>query len=107
MTDQPVLIYTLFGASAEARQVAKTLISEKLVACANHFAPATAQYVWDGDFCEDEEYPVLLKTTESQAKAAMQRLKKLHSYDTPAILSWAADDSDPAYAKWLSTQLEE
>lgn len=106
MTDQPVLIYTLFGSSAEAKKIAKTLISEKRVACANHFAPATAQYVWDGEFCEDQEYPVLFKTTQSQAKVAMTRLKSLHSYDTPAILSWPAAQSDPAYAKWLSTQLE-
>lgn len=105
MSDKPVLIYTLFGSGAEAKKVAKTLIEEKLAACANHLAPAVSQYVWEEKFCEDREYPVLLKTTDSHAKAAIQRLKTLHSYDTPAILSWPASDSDPAYAKWLSGQL--
>ncbi len=105
MTGKPSLIYTVFGSSTEANQVARTLIEEKLVACANHFAPAVSQYVWEGEFCEEQEYPVLLKTLETQAEAAMQRLKTLHSYDTPAILSWPADQSDPAYAKWLSEQI--
>lgn len=105
MTDKPTLIYTVFGSGAEARRVAKILIEEKLVACANHFAPAVSQYVWEGEFCEEQEYPVLLKTLETQAEAAMQRLKTLHNYDTPAILSWPADQSDPAYAKWLSEQI--
>lgn len=105
MTDRPALIYTVFGTGTEAKQVAKTLIEERLIACANHFAPALSQYVWDGEFCEDQEYPVLLKTTESQTKPAMTRLKTLHSYDTPAILCWATDDSDPDYAKWLSGQI--
>ncbi len=107
MTDQPVLIYSVFGSSIEAKQVAKTLIEEKLIACANHFAPAVSQYVWEGELCEEQEYPVLLKTVESLTKPAMARLKALHSYDTPAILSWSADDSDPAYAKWLSGQITE
>ncbi len=105
MSDRPVLIYSLFGSSTEANQVARTLIEEKLVACANHFEPAVSQYVWDGEFCEEQEFPVLLKTTEPQAKSAMKRLKILHSYETPAILSWSVDVGDPAYAKWLSKQI--
>ncbi|MEP2103993.1 MAG: divalent-cation tolerance protein CutA [Parasphingorhabdus sp.] len=106
MTDQPVLIYTLFGLSAEAKHVARTLIEERLIACANHIAPIVSQYIWEGEYCEEREYPVLLKTVESQAEAAMARLKTLHSYDTPAILCWSADQCDPDYAKWLSGQVD-
>jgi len=104
MTGQPVLIYTVFGSGAEAKRVAKILIEEKLVACANHLAPATSQYVWKGETCEEQEYPVLLKTLKARADAAMVRLKILHSYDTPAILCWTADRSDPDYVNWLSEQ---
>jgi periplasmic divalent cation tolerance protein len=105
MTDEPVLIYTLFGSGAEAKQVAGNLIEEKLIACANHLAPASSQYVWKGETCENEEYPVLLKTVASRSHAAMARLRALHSYDLPAILSWPASQSDPDYARWLSGQM--
>ena len=105
--DQPVLIYTLFGSGVEAKQVARTLIEERLVACANHLAPASSQYVWEGEFCEEQEYPVLLKTVESMAQAAMERLEAMHSYEKPAILCWTAGHSAPAYAKWLSGQVGE
>ncbi|NQV94397.1 MAG: divalent cation tolerance protein CutA [Sphingomonadales bacterium] len=33
------LIYSTFGSAEEARSVAKTLLQEKLIACANHFVP--------------------------------------------------------------------
>ena len=105
MTDCPVLIYTLFGSGEEARQVVKTLIEEKLIACANQLAASSSQYIWKGEFCEEREYPALLKTTETARQAAMERLKTLHSYDQPAILCWTADLSDPDYAKWLSGQI--
>ena len=105
MTDEPVLIYTLFGSGVEAKQVAGNLIEEKLIACANHLAPASSQYVWKGETCEEQEYPVLLKTMASRTDAAMARLKALHSYDVPAILSWSADKCDPDYARWLSGQM--
>ncbi|MEW4468754.1 divalent-cation tolerance protein CutA [Parasphingorhabdus sp. JC815] len=105
MTGAPTLIYTTFESDEEAKRTARILIDERLVACANHLAPATSQYIWEGTFCEDREYPVLLKTTETRAQATMARLRSLHSYDTPAILCWTTDYSDRDYAKWLSGQI--
>jgi len=106
MSGKIVLIYTLFGTGEEARHIAMTLMREKLIACANHFAPAVSQYQWQGDFCEEQEFPVLFKTNEDNIDQAMARLKVLHSFDTPAILSWKTWKGDPEFHKWLGQQLE-
>jgi len=111
MSDKIVLIYTLFGSGEEARRVAMVLLNEKLIACANHFAPAVSQYVWPDengkpDVREEQEFPVLLKTSQTLAQEAMERLKELHSFDTPAILSWQVWRTDPLFANWLGQQLK-
>lgn len=98
------LIYTLFGSQEDARRIAMTLLSEKLVACANHLGAALSQYQWDGEFCEEQEFPVLLKTGADKVDAACARLAELHPYDTPAILSWPAERVAPDYADWISAQ---
>ncbi|MGB5484771.1 divalent-cation tolerance protein CutA [Parasphingorhabdus sp.] len=100
------LIYSTFGSEEEARRVAKTLLQEKLIACANHFAPIMSQYEFQGAFHEDQEFPVLLKTSEELVKPAAERLRALHSYDTPAIVHWAASADNADYEKWLFDQLK-
>jgi periplasmic divalent cation tolerance protein len=106
MTRSLSLIYSTFGSEEEARSVAKTLLQEKLVACANHFAPILSQYEFQGMFHEDQEFPVLLKTAADLVKPAAERLLALHSFDTPAILHWTADAANPDYEKWLFDQLK-
>jgi len=81
------------------------LLEEKLIACANHSAPVVSQYEFQGQFHEQQEFSVLLKTAVENAGPAMARLAALHSFDTPAILQWAVDSVDPDYANWLLRQL--
>jgi len=106
MTSAVSLIYSTFGTAEEARRVALTLLQEKLIACANHLAPVISQYEFEGEFHEEREFPVLLKSSVEQAGPAMARLASLHSFDTPAILQWSADAADPDYEKWLLGQLK-
>jgi len=105
MSAPVALIYTSFGSSEEARRVAMTLLQEKLIACANHLAPVISQYEWQDEFHEEQEYPALLKTSAAKAESAMIRLRELHSFDTPVILGWNADNADPDYAKWVEEQV--
>ena len=106
MTRALSLIYSTFGSKEEARRVAKTLVEEQLIACANHFAPIVSQYEFEGAFHEDQEFPVLLKTASELVKPATERLLALHSFDTPAILHWTASASNPGYEKWLFDQVK-
>jgi len=105
MTGSLSLIYSTFGSEHEARRVAKILMQEKLIACANHFAPIVSQYEFQGAFHEEQEFPVLFKTSAERAKPAAERLLALHSFDTPAILHWTADAFNPDYEKWVFDQL--
>ena len=106
MTGSLSLIYSTFGSAEEARRVAKALLEERLVACANHFAPIVSQYEFQGTFHEDQEFPVLFKTAAELVKPAGVRLLALHGFETPAILHWTADSANSDYAKWLFDQVE-
>jgi len=106
MSSRVSLIYSTVGSAEEARSVALALLQEKLIACANHLAPVVSHYEFEGDFHEEREFPVLLKTSADQSGPAMARLAALHSFDTPAILQWVVDKAEPNYEKWLLGQVK-
>jgi periplasmic divalent cation tolerance protein len=82
------LFYVTFATRADAERVAETVLTEKLVACANILAPCTSLYLWHGALERAEEVPVLFKTRAMLATRLRERIAALHPYDLPVIESW-------------------
>jgi periplasmic divalent cation tolerance protein len=99
-----ILIYCPIGPD-EARQVAQTLVEEKLAACVNLLAPHDAIYHWQGKIDEATERGMLFKTTEALRERAVARLKELHPYETPAIVWWEAGSTLETIS-WLEESTE-
>jgi len=100
-----VLVYSLFGSAERARAVARTLVEERLAACANILGPCTSIYEWQGKVEEGAEVPVLFKTSADRRDALMARIAQLHDYDVSAILALPVDAAHPPFATWVAEQL--
>lgn len=100
-----VLVYSLFGSVEQARAIARTLVEERLAACANILGPCTSIYEWQGKVEEGAEVPVLFKTGIDRRDALMARIAQLHDYDVPAILALPVDAAHPPFAAWIEEQL--
>ncbi|MDD2778287.1 MAG: divalent-cation tolerance protein CutA [Methanocellales archaeon] len=96
------VIYITTSSLGEARFIGRTLVEERLVACANIF-PITSIYHWDG-LQENEEGALLVKTTTEKVKIIERRIKELHSYDVPCIISLVIDGSED-YLAWIKKEL--
>ncbi len=99
-----VTIYATFASEEEAARIARTLVEERLVACANILAPCRSIYRWQGKVEEAGEVPALFKVTAEGAPAALARIAELHSYDVPAAVVWPIADTLPAYAEWVASE---
>ena len=88
----------------ESPYIAKTLVEEKLAACVNVIRGVTSYYVWEGEFEEDEEHTLLIKTTAERYPALKVRLQELHSYDTPEIIAIESTDALEDYELWAREQ---
>ncbi len=100
------LIYCPCRDAAEAERLARQLLLEKLIVCANIMSPQRALYLWQGEIEFAAECALLLKTAIEKKAAASARLADLHSYDVPAILSWVAT-ANVAFAAWTEDCLQE
>lgn len=103
MTAGAALIWSPFGSTEEARQVAGILLQEKLVACANILPELLSIFRYEGEVQSASEVGVLFKTEASLLEAATARLAELHPYETPAICGWLADSAPQETREWLAT----
>lgn len=103
-TDKPVLIYTTFATAEEAERIGSTLVEERLAACVNVLAPITSIYVWQGKRERATETPMLIKTRASLSDAVVARVRVLHSYDNPAILTLPVSGGSGDFLAWIAAQ---
>jgi len=93
-------IYITTQDEKEARQIGKTLVEEKLAACVN-IHPIKSIYRWEGQIQEDDEMALFVKTKAELADEVIQRVKELHSYEVPCIVSLLIENGYPAFLKWI------
>jgi periplasmic divalent cation tolerance protein len=99
------LIYITVGSVAEARKIGRTLVEERLAACVNMIDGMQSLYWWEGKVQEDREVILLAKTTEERVQPLIQRVKALHSYECPCIVSLPISEGNPAFIDWIKAEV--
>ena len=94
-------VYAVFGSRDEAERIARTVVEERLAACANILAPCHSVYRWQGAVETAEEVPALFKTRQELGEALVARIAALHSYEVPAVVLWPIRWADRSYADWV------
>ena len=101
-----ILSVTITTASRdEAEKIGRSLVEENLAACVNILPGVTSLYRWQGRLEEAEEVLLLVKTTETCFEALCLRVKALHSYECPCILSSPIAAGDVGYIAWVKQQV--
>jgi len=95
-------VYAVFADAEEAERIARTVIEERLAACANILAPCRSIYRWQGKVEQAAEVPTVFKT--AQAEALIARIAELHSYDVPAAVAWPITAAHPPYHEWIEAE---
>ncbi|MEO1041253.1 MAG: divalent-cation tolerance protein CutA [Pseudomonadota bacterium] len=94
------VVMTTLGSEAAAQNLARSLVAERLAACAQIVA-CESHYVFEGAQHADREWRVELKTTEAGCDALMQRLVVLHPYDVPEVIALPIMAASTDYAAWV------
>jgi periplasmic divalent cation tolerance protein len=96
-----VLVLTTLGGDADATALARTLVDERLVACANVLPSMTSLYRWKGAVEQDREQQLILKTTDERLDRLQARLTELHPYELPEFLVLRTSSGSTAYLDWV------
>jgi periplasmic divalent cation tolerance protein len=88
----------------EARSLARSLLEERLVACVNLVPSVQSLYWWEGSLEEAWEVLLVLKTRTDRVPDLVDRVKELHSYSVPEVVSWPLGPGNPDYLRWVATE---
>ena len=98
---QFVVVFITCGSEEEASKIAHALVDEKLAACANMISPIRSIYRWQGKICDEREWLLVVKTRETRFQDLEKRVKSLHSYQVPEIISLPILAGSLSYLNWL------
>ncbi len=95
------LILVTAGSEEQALKLARALVEERLAACVNLVAPLRSIYRWRGAIEDDREILMVIKTRKALYARVERRVRELHTYEVPEILSIALDAGHQPYLEWL------
>jgi periplasmic divalent cation tolerance protein len=104
MTDK-IIVFVTCESREEAERIAQAVVTEKLAACVNVLPGIRSCYVWERKLTWAEEVLLLIKTTRGRFGQLRDRVRALHSYEVPEVVSVSVDEASQSYLDWIDTSV--
>lgn len=98
-------VYITVGDSQEADVIGRELVEGRLAACVNILPSMRAIYRWKGHVEEDGETVLIAKTTRQRMPALIEKVRSLHSYSCPCIVSLPVVEGYSPFLEWIQNQV--
>lgn len=85
-----------------ARLISRDVLEKKLAACTNILPQMESHYIWEGNYSQDKEVVLLIKTVEHNYSPVEKRVLALHPSKVPCVISWKVAHGSREYLKWIS-----
>ncbi len=102
---QYFLCLTTLDSETAARQLARDLLQQKLVACVNISSRVNSLYHWQGKIVEDTEFLLTMKTNRQSLAGLKSKIVALHPYETPEFIVLEIVDGTSDYLTWIDNSL--
>jgi periplasmic divalent cation tolerance protein len=97
-----LLVLTTAGSEAQGQEIARALVERELAACVTVLGAACSVYRWEGRVVQEEERPLLIKTTAERFEAVRTAIRELHTYEVPEVIALSVERGDAAYLEWIA-----
>jgi len=100
-----ILVYITAKDKEQALSIGRALVQERLCACVNIIDSMTSIYEWEGQINTDNEAVLIAKTVSEKFDSLQKRVKELHTYTCPCIISIPISNGSAQYLHWLKSEL--
>ena len=103
--EDPIIIFSTASSRQEAQRIARTLVEENLAACVQIVPGVESVYFWQGKLRDEPEWLLIIKSRALLFEKAAGRIRSLHSYDVPEIVSVSIALGSDDYLRWMEASL--
>lgn len=97
-------IYITTSSLEEARTIGNELVSRRLAAGVNIIDSINSIYWWDGKIQDGKEAILIAKTKEDLVPELIEKVKSMHSYTCPCIVSLPILDGNRMFLDWVTDE---
>jgi periplasmic divalent cation tolerance protein len=97
----PVLLYITTTDKPEASRIARMLLEERHIACANILPGAASMYWWQGAIQEQAECVLIAKSISSHVQTIIDRVKAVHSNTCPCVVAVPITHGYHEFLDWI------
>ena len=102
-----ICVLTTIGDAEQAGALARRLVEDRLIACANVIPAIRSIYRWQDGIEDDAEVLIIMKTRRSRFAELEAALGEHHPYDVPEIVALPAAAVGASYLAWLQAEVPE
>ena len=106
MAEETIIVLSTFPDTETARKIARALVEEKLAACVNIVPQVESIYRWKDVIETGNETLAITKTTTWKYDLLEARIRELHPYEVPEIISLRVSSGLPDYLSWIERSMQ-
>ena len=97
-----LIAFCTFPDAETARKIVQELVDLRLAACGNILPQIHSIYRWQGKVESADEVLAIFKLDAARYAEFESKIRSLHPYDVPEIVSWQIDHGLPEYLRWVA-----
>lgn len=101
MKDGFVMVFSTVADGEKAADIARAVVAEGLAACCNIIPGLRSIYRWKGEICDEPEALCVFKTRAELFERLRDRIRALHPYEVPEVVSVVIADGLSDYLDWI------
>jgi len=105
MSNVHILLSTVESAQT-AEKIASTVVEERLAACVNVLPGVSSYFRWKGEIQSEQEFMLILKTSTDRLRELTERIKNLHPYEVPEIVSLSVEEGHQPFLDWVERETQ-
>ena len=95
------VVFVTVDKPKNANKICNILLKEHLAACVNRVRNLSSSYWWKGKIEKATEILLIIKTRRSNIQKLITRVKQLHPYSVPEVISFDIKKGNKEYMDWL------
>ena len=99
------IITTTTNTLSNAKSISKALIDNKLTPCVQILPNILSIYRWNNKIINNNEFLMLIKSSENNLEPCKLIIEKYHNYDIPEIIEFGANVLNNNYSEWFKMNI--